>query len=115
MTAPRCLFCGSRPIERHHVTGRPGPDGPYLDELFVIPLCPACHAREHVVLRSLGIEFLPGGADPLIHRGLRLTVHLGRLADEGRSLVLDPTSVRACWTLLLEVIAALGALEGVSA
>jgi hypothetical protein len=54
------------------------------------------------VLRRLGIEWLPVGVSPPSHQVSRLTVIVGRLADEGCPLVLDIGSTRALHTLLVE-------------
>ena len=96
-----CCLCLASSIDQHHVCGRPSPASPYFSEI-TIPLCRRCHAREHVVLRRLGIEWLPTGISPLCHQVARLTVIVGRLADEGCPLVLDIGSTRALHTLLVE-------------
>ncbi len=97
-----CAFCGACPVQWHHVCGRWSPSGPYFDGLL-LPLCVRCHSREHAVLRRLGIELLPPGVDPLVHRMSRLTVIVGRLADEQCPLVVDAGSVRALHGLLVEI------------
>ena len=94
-----CVFCGSAPIEMHHLSGRCGPRLAYHDPRLVVALCKTCHDREHVVLRRLALEW--SGTDPLRHRLLRVGDHLGRLADAGRGLVLDPASTRALSGLVL--------------
>ena len=96
---PTCLFCGRRPAFLHHATGRAGPGLPYFDPGLVVALCQRCHDREHVALRRLSLEWPT--CDPLRHRLLRVGDPLGRLADAGRGLLLDPTSTRALSGLVL--------------
>jgi hypothetical protein len=86
----------------HHFCGRPYPDGPYYNGI-VLSLCKKCHVREHMILRRLRVEWPQPGADPLAHQVTRLTVTLGRLADEHRPLVLDVASTNALHELLIEV------------
>ena len=98
-----CAFCGSDyRVQLHHVCGRPYPGHRYFNQL-VLPLCGCCHAREHAVLRRLGLEWLSTGVDPVVHQLSRLTVVVGRLTDEHRPLLLAPDSVGSLHRLLVEV------------
>ncbi|MGH9291925.1 MAG: hypothetical protein ACRD0B_00195 [Acidimicrobiales bacterium] len=101
MTPLRCAYCGRRPVEMHHVTGRLAPGGLYLDPGLVIPLCRRHHSREHEVLLRQGLAFV-GSADPLGHRLARLLDLLGRLADHGRPLMLEGPALYALVELLGE-------------
>ncbi|MDA8038474.1 MAG: hypothetical protein M0Z69_04810 [Actinomycetota bacterium] len=101
---PRCLYCGRRPVEQHHVTGRLCPSGRYLDPRLSVPLCKRHHAREHEVLRRRGLAF-PDGADLTGHRLARLLDFLGRLGDHRRPLVLDGPALGGLCTLLLDATA----------
>jgi hypothetical protein len=99
--------CGVRgPVHRHHITGRIGQGLRYLDPSLTVALCPACHAREHVAIRRSGREWLAPGADPLVHRHIRVADFLNRLSDLDRRLVLDAGSTRALAALNLESVEA---------
>lgn len=104
MTSPRCSLCGRADrLDRHHVTGRPGPGLDYFDDL-VLPLCRRHHTGVeglHPVLRVVGLDFLPPGRDPLAHRLRRAAVHCRLVADAGRPLVLDASSTGGLVHLLL--------------
>ena len=118
--APRCLFCGRRPVEHHHVSGRPAAREPYLDPALTIALCRRHHAREHELLRRLGLDALAPGADALEHRLVRLLDLLGRCADHGRPFVLEPRTpygspAAGLRDLLLEAVGALAERRGVAA
>ena len=110
--APRCLFCGRRPVEHHHATGRPAAGEAYLDPRLVVPLCRRHHVREHELLRRLGLDALAPGADALEHRLVRLLDLLGRCAEHGHPFSLEPRSpygspATGLRDLLLEVVEAL--------
>ena len=97
----RCLYCGRRPVERDHITGRLHPGGRYLDPLLAVSLCKRHHVREHEVLRRRGLAF-PEGADLTGHRLARLLDFIGRLGDHRRPLVLDAAALHGLCTLLLD-------------
>lgn len=107
MSSSRCIFCGRRPIDWHHVTGRAVADGEYLDRGLVVPLCRRHHSREHVLLADMDLEWLTDEGDSLVHRLRRVRLFFERRADFGRTPVLDPASERALGLLLGETIAAL--------
>jgi hypothetical protein len=107
VSSARCIFCGRRPIDWHHLTGRAVAEGEYLDPELVVPFCRRHHSREHVLLADKGLEWLPDGDDSLVHRLRRVRLFFERCADFGRVPVLDPASERALGLLLGEDIAAL--------
>lgn len=111
MTGACCHFCGCRPVEWHHCTGRIAPKCGYLDRALVVPLCKRHHDREHELLRRCGLEFLPPGGDPLGHRLARLLDFIGRCADHHRPFVFQPSTpygdaVAGLHALLLEAVGA---------
>lgn len=111
-----CLFCGRRPVEWHHLTGRLAPDGPYLDRALVVPLDTRHHDREHELLRRAGLEFPPEGADLVGHRVARLLDFMGRCAECRVRLVLEPdtpsgNAVAAVHALLYEATTPLASLR----
>jgi hypothetical protein len=101
-----CAFCGHPAEHRHHVTGRAAPGERYFDDRFCLALCGSCHAREHAVLRRLGLGF-PVGSNHRAHRILRFADVCIRFADADRGLVLDAPSTRALGMMLLGVVGAL--------
>jgi len=105
-----CAACASAVDAAHHVTGRPGASGPYLDRDLVLGLCHTDHVRIHVALRAVGLEWAATlGADPLClrHRLRRGVVHLRWLVDLDRGLSLSVTSTAALAALLLDVVGVL--------
>jgi hypothetical protein len=90
----------------HHVTGRPGRGLRYFDPSLTVPLCPACHAREHVAIRRSGLEWPGAGVDLRAYRRLRVADFLNRLSDLDRGLVLDAGSTGALAALNLESVEA---------
>ena len=107
MRPPRCVFCGRRPIDWHHLTGRPAPDAGYFDVGLVVPLCRRHHSREHVLLADRHLEWLPPGVGPVVHRLRRVRLFVERCADFHRPFVLNPSSAGALTLLLAEVLAVL--------
>jgi hypothetical protein len=101
VTPARCLYCGRRPIEMHHITGRTAAQGPYCDPKLVLPLCKRHHSREHEILGRRRLSF-PRGADLLGHRLARALDFLGRVADHGRPLVIDGDALDALHALFYE-------------
>ncbi len=102
MTRPRSIFCGRRPVDFHHVTGRSAPDGEYLDPALVVALCRKHHSREHVVLTDLDLEWPPEGGALLAHRLRRARAFVDRSATFRRPLVLDPVVQAALAALIGE-------------
>lgn len=88
----RCLFCGRRPVEWHHLTGRLAPDGCYLDPALVLALCKRHHDREHELLRRAALEFPSIGSDLTGHRLARLLSFLRRCGDHGKGLIFEPAT-----------------------
>lgn len=78
-----CAICGGRPVQRHHVTGRPAPGTAYLDIGLTLPLCPVHHRLLHQGWRLAGLDG-PRPADEL--RLLRGGVLLRQLGAAGRPL-----------------------------
>jgi hypothetical protein len=102
-----CLFCEQLAVAWHHLTGRATPSSLYLDRSLVVPLCRRHHDREHELLRRSNLEFLPAGADALGHRVARILELIGRCADNGRALTLEPRTpygdaIAGFYALLLE-------------
>jgi len=91
-------------VDWHHLTGRPVAEAPYLDLYLVVPLCRRHHAREHVLLRDKGFEFMPVGADLLEHRLLRVVLFAERCADFQRPFVLQARAAGALAALTEEVL-----------
>jgi hypothetical protein len=115
--SPTCVLCGALTTFWHHLTGRLFPDGPYLDPKLVIAICQHCHDREHVILRSCGLEW-PAATYPaalLEHRLLRVVVYVGRCKDLGRPVTFPDRSVAALHELLVETCEALPAANGEAA
>ena len=98
MDLGRCLFCGSPAVHLHHPTGRLGPELPYLDPSFTIPLCRACHHAEHAAMRDVGLDLL---TDPLLARLVRMAWLLGRLADTDRSVTFTVGALKGMHGCLL--------------
>ena len=77
MSSTACGLCG--PVHGHHITRRPGRHEPYFDPDLRLWLCsrPSLdrHARAHELLRAIGLDLLPPGADPLAYRLQLLEVH----------------------------------------
>ena len=95
-------MCGSvGALHLHHPTGRSKSQGPYLDADLKVAICEhPCHTAEHVVLRTLGLEFPTG---PVItHRLRRMGLAARRFGDAGRSLTLAPRSAEGLAVLLLD-------------
>jgi len=115
--SPTCVLCGAAKTFWHHLTGRLCPDGPYLDPNLVIAICQHCHDREHVILRSCGLEW-PGATEPaalLLHRLLRIVVYVGRCKDLGRPAVFPDRSSAALHELLVCVSDVLAIAAGEAA
>lgn len=104
MTRSRCVFCSHSGEHWHHVTGRPGPNDPYFDPKFVVPLCRRHHAREHVVVCDKGLEWLPPGCNPVVHRLQRVALFAERCGDFHRAFSLESFAARALAQLVREVI-----------
>ena len=102
MTGSGCAWCGARVVEHHHPSGRVEPNGPYLDGELVIALCKAHHALAHVMLRRLGLDWLPVATPPLPYRVRRLAVHVGHAASLGRPVVFEPAVAWGLHALLLD-------------
>ena len=114
---PNCVLCGAAKTFWHHLTGRPCPTCPYCDPDLVIPICQPCHDREHVILRSFGLEW-PGATNPaslLQHRFLRVVVYVGRCSNLGRPVVFPDRSAGALHQLLVEACDVLATLTGEAA
>ncbi|MGO9910345.1 MAG: hypothetical protein ACLPQS_04170 [Acidimicrobiales bacterium] len=116
MSAARhhCVLCV--PGQGHHPTRRPSATAPYFDPALRLWLCSEPphnhHARVHEALRSLALDLLPEGMDPLTYRVLVLAVHAGVFADDGAAFaVADAAASRALQSLWLEVADALAASE----
>jgi len=102
-----CILCGVvGQIHRHHVTGRPGPGGAYLDAGLVVDLCPGCHVGLHQVLRAAGLNF-PVGRGCLRHRLVRVAATAELVGAADRPLVLAPGSARALAALARDAADAL--------
>ena len=115
--SPTCVLCGVDGTFWHHLTGRLCPDGPYLDPELIIAICQHCHDREHVILRSCGLEW-PGGTDPvalLLHRLLRVVVYVGRCKDLGRPATFPVRSVAPLHELLVAACDGLATSAGEAA
>ena len=109
MTGPGCVFCGRRPVDLHHLTGRPSPDAEYFDVALVVALCRKHHSREHVLLADKDLEWLPAGVEPIVHRLRRVLLFAERCSDFRRPLTLEFSSAAGLVLVLVEAIAALGA------
>jgi len=107
VTGGFCSLCGAAgQLHRHHVTGRPGPGGAYLDAGLVVAVCAACHANVHQTLRAIGLGFL-AGRGCLRHRLVRLAVTAELVGASGRPLVLGPPSALALAALARDAADAL--------
>jgi hypothetical protein len=107
----RCLWCGARAVEFHHLTGRDWAEKEYLDPALTVPLCIGHHAAEHVVLRRLELD-QPTEATPMLaHRLRRFGVAMGRAHDLDRCFVLRPAASRAGQLLILEAADRFGGLS----
>jgi hypothetical protein len=95
-----CMLCGAPAVHAHHPTGRPTPEGPYLDPGFVVPVCRSCHHVEHAAWRDIGIDVI---ADPILARLLRLTWLVGRLVDLNRADSLTAEALRGFHRCLVEI------------
>ena len=97
-----CGMCGSvRSLQLHHPTGRAKPGAPYLDADLTVAICgQPCHTAEHVLLRTLGLEFPSGPA--LAHRLRRMGLTARRFGDARRSLSFAPRSAEGLADLLFE-------------
>jgi hypothetical protein len=105
-----CALCV--PGQGHHPTRRPSAFEPYFDRALRLWLCSvpphSHHSRVHEILRSLGLDLLPEGMDPLKFRVLVLGAHAGICADADVAFaVADAAASRALQALLLEVADAL--------
>ncbi|HXQ58439.1 MAG TPA: hypothetical protein VN799_00025 [Acidimicrobiales bacterium] len=109
--APTCAACARGVDALHHITGRPYPDGPYLDRDLGLGLCLADHVRVHVVLRAAGIEWEREGDVRVRHRLRRAAVHLRWLVDLHRPLSLSVGSTAALAALLLDAVDVLSELS----
>ena len=98
--ATPCILCGERAEHAHHATGRPAPDGAYMDPALVVDLCRRCHVAEHSGLRRLGLDFPANGDELLAHRLVRLVAIANRCADLGHPFVVQPDPARALGALL---------------
>ncbi len=79
---PRCVRCGGRAKDDHHLTGRDD-HGEYLDPELAVSLCRSCHIAEGNALRVLDLERVVGPLSRPERVELRLrraAVFLGRLA-----------------------------------
>jgi len=102
-----CILCGVvGQIHRHHVTGRPGPGGAYLDAGLVVAVCAACHVGLHQALRAVGLDF-PAGRGSLRHRLLRVGCTAELVGGADRPLILAAGSARALGVLALDAAGAL--------
>ena len=97
---PCILLCGRAADHRHHWTARLDPAGPYLDADSTVPVCVRCHATEHAGWRATGLETID---DPLLARVQRTTWLLGRWADLGRPVTIDPVTLRGLHVVLVAV------------
>jgi len=106
-----CSLCGARgAVHGHHLTGRAGRGGPYVDADLVLTLCPRCHTGAggvHQVLRTVGLEW-PGVGPLVAHRLRRVAATAELVADTDRPFVLTSGSTRALAALLRETADTIG-------
>ncbi len=112
MSSTACGLCG--PVHGHHITRRPGRHEPYFDPDLRLWLCsrPSLnhHARAHELLRAIGLDLLPPGADPLAYRLQLLEVHARWAGDNGAAFALaDAPASHALAELVAEARSAVSA------
>jgi len=100
MMPARCIYCGRSPVQWHHWTGRLGSALPYLDPDATVPVCSSCHASEHAGWRAAGIDAVTSPRDA---RLLRQAWLLGSLADLGRPVLLDPSTLDGMHRVVLRI------------
>lgn len=87
-----CALCGTVGlVDLHHLGGRCRRGGPYSDD-FTIALNRACHSSVHVVLRTVGLEFVLPDVHPTSHRLRRVALHVSLVTDAGRPFVVEPAA-----------------------
>jgi len=77
-------------LHRHHLTGRPAPETPYLDPGLVVELPHREHVSLHVALRALDLEFPAPAVDLLAYRRRRAAVQFRLRAVAGETTTLSP-------------------------
>jgi len=104
----RCAYCGAdRSIQRHHMTGRADPEGPYLDADLTLPLCVRCHRGDHKSWITGGIEV---GESPLVVVA-RLACTSRGLASRAEPITVPPSAFGALADCLARVVNELGGLS----
>ena len=98
-----CVFCGSVcRVHLHHPTRRAGRGGAYLDAGFTVPLCAACHADVHQVLRVAALDWPAAAVYPLAYRLRTFAMHVALFGAQDVAFPIVPSAASAVDGLLRE-------------